>query len=133
MLSLLPHAVPPLAVLLADMGNPSASAVALALGVTARTVQRWQSADEAPRVALLALFWLTRWGQSAVNCQAVNDARMLAQRADVLHGQNVALRVELARLLRLGRFDCANDVTTLAGPHLAAVVDQPAVGNTSTR
>jgi hypothetical protein len=30
---------------------------------------------------LLALFWLTRWGRSAVNTQAVNDAVMAVQLA----------------------------------------------------
>ncbi len=114
MLSLLPRAVPALSVLLADIGQPTTHQLAQALGVTSRTVQRWQAADEAPRVALLALFWLTRWGQSQVDCQAVNDARLQFSRALILERQNVALRVELARLLRLGRFDSANDPSQLA-------------------
>jgi hypothetical protein len=118
MLTQLPRVVPALAVLLDDLGNPSPAAVARALDVSTRTVQRWMATDEAPRAALLALFYVTRWGQSAVHCQAHNDAVMAHQVADLAQRQNVALRVELARVLRLARFDCANDVSELAAEYL---------------
>lgn len=109
MLVLLPKAVPSLALLLADLGQPSAAAVAVALDVTPRTVERWIIADTAPRTALLALFWLTRWGQSQVDCRAVNDARLQAQIAASLQVENARLCVELARLCALGDFGCSND------------------------
>jgi hypothetical protein len=120
MLSHLPRAVPALSTLLDDLGNPSPVAIGRALDVSARTVQRWQALDEAPRAAALALFYVTRWGHSAVHCQAHNDAVMAQQLAALSERQNVALRVELARVLRLAQFDCANDVSQLAEIYLRA-------------
>ncbi|MDC6168335.1 hypothetical protein [Paucibacter sp. XJ19-41] len=57
-----------------DLGRPPATRIARVLGVGASTVHRWNSAGHAPRAAQLALFWLTRWGRSAVHTQATNDA-----------------------------------------------------------
>jgi hypothetical protein len=123
MLALMPRQVPSLATILADLGNPSPVEIARALGVTPRTVERWLHDADAPRPALLALFWLTRWGQSEVDCRAINDAQHQAQRAAVLESEVCRLRAEVSRLVRLGRFDCANDVshTAPAAPVLQLV------------
>ncbi len=109
MLTLLPRQVPPLALMLADIGNPSAAQLGRAFGVTPRTAASWCRLDRAPLPVLLALFWLTRWGRSQVDCQAVNAARLQAGLADALAAENRALRAQLARLVNLGHFGCAND------------------------
>jgi hypothetical protein len=44
---------------------------------------------------------------------------MAHQVADLAQRQNVALRVELARIVRLARFDCANDVSEIAAQYLS--------------
>ena len=66
MLAHAPRVLPPLAVVLADIGNPTAAAIAAVLDLDERTVRRWIAADKMPRPAHLALFWLTRWGRSIV-------------------------------------------------------------------
>lgn len=108
MLSLIPAYVPALPLLLSDLGNPEPAAVAQALGLTARTVTRWGVAGDAPLAARLALFWVTRWGQSAVDAAAVNDARMYAGLALCLRGERDALRARVAHLELLSDFGCAN-------------------------
>ena len=105
---LLPTYVPPLSLMLADMGNPPPAAVAAALGVSRRTVARWQAADHAPRAALLALFWFTSWGSSAVAAEAHNRAMLYAGLAGALKSEVVELRHELGRVLALADTGAAN-------------------------
>ena len=69
MLNRLPRQMPPLDVMLADIGNPTTREVARALDVTERTVRRWLSHGTAPRPVMLALFWVTSWGLSATDCE----------------------------------------------------------------
>ena len=109
MLILIPKHVPPLSMMLADMANPKPREVARALGVTERTVQRWLRADRAPRAVLLALFWLTRWGQSAVDCHAHNSATLSAAVAASLTREVENLNAKVGRLARIGDFGAAND------------------------
>lgn len=112
MLSRTPRYIPPFNTLLEDLGRPSPAELAKALGVTPRTVFRWLAAPEAvPRPVLLALFWLTRWGLSEVDAEAVNSARMHAAMADALRDDLERLRRELARVVAAGDFGCANDIT----------------------
>lgn len=70
----MPRAIPVWATILDDLGRPPADRIAKALGVGRTTVFRWTADDSAPRVACLALFWLTRWGRSQINAQATRDA-----------------------------------------------------------
>jgi predicted DNA-binding transcriptional regulator AlpA len=108
-LAKLPRQLPPLSALLRDLGNPRPAAVARALGVSERTAWRWLADDEAPRSALLALYWLTSWGASEVVSdarQAIGIARGLA---DALQRENAALRAEIGRLGAIGDFGSAND------------------------
>lgn len=124
MLCLMPRQVPDLATMLQDIGNPPPRALARALHVTDRTARRWVATNEPPFVVLASVFWLTRWGQSQAHTRAHNDAVLQAQIARSLADENRRLRHELARVVRLGRFDCANDVSTLgqdAGAHLRAL------------
>ena len=72
MLNRLPTQLPPLWMLVDDIGRPSPRQLAKSLDVTERTVERWLKTDKAPRPVMFALFWLTRWGQHAVHCEAHN-------------------------------------------------------------
>ncbi len=111
MLSLLPSpaGLPPLSLILADLGQPTPQAIATALGVSVAAARRWVRDDCAPRTVLLSLFWLTRWGRSDVHCRAENDARMQAGLARCLAEQVKAHEDRLGRLLRIADFGCAND------------------------
>ena len=77
----MPRDLPLWELLITDLGRPPAARLARALGVGVSSVYRWNAAGKAPRAACLALFWLTRWGRSQVNADAVNDALMAAQLA----------------------------------------------------
>lgn len=117
MLYLLPHHVPPLALILDDIGNPTARELAHSLGVTERTAYRWKAdPDRAPRLLLLALFWLTRWGQSAVDCQAQNTATMYAEQARATKRELELTRADLARVMALAQTGAANDATQRVRP-----------------
>lgn len=109
MLNRLPRSVPCLFDLLSDLGNPSNAAVGLALGVTARTVTRWREEGAAPKAESLALFWLTRWGRSAVDAQAVNEARDAWGMVACLKRENEALRASLAAAEALRGDGAANE------------------------
>lgn len=113
-----PKHLPPIGVMLADlMGSKKPEAVGKHLGVSASTVRRWLASDEAPRAASLALFWETRWGQSIVDCDAVNQARMQEGLNRALKNENASLRARIARLEALGQgFGAAND-PLLVSPH----------------
>lgn len=99
--------VPPFSFLLDDLPATPAQ-VARHLGVSLRTLARWRAADQAPRAVMLALFFESRWGASAVNAHAVNDARIAYGLAGSLERENATLRARIARLDRLGGFGSAN-------------------------
>ena len=48
-------------------------------------------------MACLALFWLTRWGRSEVDCRATNDAMTAVALARSLNEERAALRSQLAQ------------------------------------
>lgn len=101
MLNRLPKATPCLSDMLADIGNPTPRALARALDVNPATVRRWISAGTAPQPALLALFWLTRWGRSSVDAEAHNAATMHAAHARELARELTLSRAQVARLRTL--------------------------------
>lgn len=109
MLTQLPKTLPPLSILIADLGHPRPAAIAKALDVSEPTVRRWLRCDSAPRSVLLSLFWLTRWGRSQVDCQAVNDARVHVGLSRALAAENSNLRRRMAKVARLADFGSAND------------------------
>jgi hypothetical protein len=109
MLNRLPRQMPPMSWMLDDIGNPKPRDLARALGVSERTVKGWIARDEAPTPALLALFWLTRWGQQAVDAEAHNAACMHATMVALLRGELAELNVRLQRLGRIADFGSAND------------------------
>lgn len=120
MLCLIPRSIPSLTLMLDDIGCSSdrnVKELAQALGVCERTVRYWRSKGNAPRPVLLSIFWLTRWGQSAVNCKAHNDARMYAGYVGSLKSEVSDLRAQLAKLAGLGDFGSANDPSPgVSGP-----------------
>lgn len=96
-----PSTLPIWHTILGDLGNPHPRQVAKVLGVGVRTVYRWNRTGVAPKSAVLALFWLTRWGHSQVHTQATNDAIVAAQLAASLQREIKSLRVELSQVLAL--------------------------------
>ena len=103
-----PKALPIWQTILDDLGNPHPARVARVLGVGTRTVYRWNRDGHAPRAACLALFWLTRWGRSEIDCAAVNDAAMAIGLASSLEREVARLTTELAHVLALDASGAAN-------------------------
>jgi hypothetical protein len=96
-----PRALPTWQLMLEDLGQPPAKRVGRVLGVSERSVYRWSADGCAPRLPSLALFWLTRWGRSAVDAQATNDARVAVGFCQSLNEQNIWFRSELFRVRQL--------------------------------
>lgn len=107
---------PTLDLLLDDLLTRDLAAIAAHLGVTVRTLERWKASNEAPRTALLALFYESRWGYSLLETTAHNGhmyeraARQSAER------ENAMLRVRIARLEAVGLFGSANEPLLQASP-----------------
>ena len=99
-----------------DLGRPPVRRVARVLALSERSVYRFNQAGEAPRVASLALFWLTSWGRAAVHAQAVNDAIRACGYVDALKHDVARLEARVAHLLSLGNSGAANDAL-LGGPY----------------
>lgn len=95
MLYLIPPCLPPLAVMLDDLGNPHPATLANHLGVDERTARRWQKAGDAPRPVLIALYWLTRWGRSALDAELTNRAATLAHLSECQSRELSLLRIAL--------------------------------------
>ena len=92
-----PKSLPVWEQILDDLGRPPAPRIARTLGVGVSTVYRWGQ-DGAPKVACLALFWLTRWGRSSVDARATNDAIAAAGLARCLAEEQTHLRSQVAEL-----------------------------------
>lgn len=103
-----PRQLPPLNVLLGDLGHPAPHVVARALGVSVRTVYGWQARDLAPRPAMLALFWESRFGRSAIAAESVNGERWARGLVLGLERERDALAARVAYLERVGDFGSAN-------------------------
>jgi hypothetical protein len=96
-----PRNLPLWHLILGDLGNPPPQRIAKVLGVGVRTVYRWNRLGVAPRSACLALFWLTRWGRSQVNCDAVNDCTLAVQYSTALRTELASTRAQLAAVMAL--------------------------------
>lgn len=94
-----------------DLGNPHARDLGEALGVHPHTVERWRRHDRAPRPVMLALFWLTSWGQSELDCDLHNRATHAGAHLAAAVSEAERLRRELARVLAAGDFGSANRPT----------------------
>lgn len=58
-----PRTLPIWPVLLDDLCQPPPEGVAHALGLSLRSIQRYNATGHAPRAVCLAVFWLTSWGR----------------------------------------------------------------------
>lgn len=112
MLNRLPRHTPDLHQILAEIGRPSAADVAQALGVSRRTVERWKR-NGAPRIALLALWWLSQEGHSTWDAEMHN-------RTNLALGTAEALRAEVARLRQAQGLDGAGTAWRVGRPGRAA-------------
>jgi hypothetical protein len=102
---------PPLSMLLDDLFERNPVKLARHLGVTTSTFKRWQRQDSAPRAALLALFYESRWGYSLLYTTAFNAETVARDLARSLGRENAALRLRIERLEALGDFGAANAPT----------------------
>lgn len=114
MLTKQPRVTPAYGDMLADLGNPSPKQVATALGVSEFTARKWQRTNDAPRAALLALFWITSWGQQWAEVDTFNDAQAQRGLAQALRRQIGDLEKQIERLARIADFGCANDPAPIA-------------------
>ncbi|MCZ8093198.1 MAG: hypothetical protein O9331_06895 [Acidovorax sp.] len=57
------------------------------LGVTERSINRWLTTGRAPRAAVLALYWESKWGRSQIFTDQVNEIRLLYQQVCILQEQ----------------------------------------------
>lgn len=92
-----------------DLCQPPPARVARVLGISIRSVYRYNATGHAPKPVCLAIFWLTRWGRSAVNTQAVNDATLMAGYVSALRSQVEGLESKVSHLLTIGDFGAANE------------------------
>jgi hypothetical protein len=109
MLTKHPRVTPAYGDMLADLGNPSPQQVAKALGVSEFMARKWQRTNDAPRAVMLALFWVTSWGQQWANVDTFNDAQAQRQLAHAFRRRNLELESQITRLARIADFGCAND------------------------
>lgn len=105
----MPKKIPALRDMIADIGNPTPKELAKALKVTERTVWRWLSEDKAPHTAMLAIYWLTRWGVSEIDAAAHNAAVRSAGMARCLQDELDLIRARLQRVSQIGVFGSSND------------------------
>lgn len=108
-----PSHVPMWHTLLDDLCQPPPARVARVLGLSLRTVQRYNQTGNAPRVACLALFWLTSWGRNAVHTQAHNDAVLMAGYVASLRREIEHLEGQVDHLRQIGHFGSANEPGTV--------------------
>lgn len=112
-----PNSLPSLSILVDDLPD-SPAAICAELEISASTWKRYLRADWAPRPIMLSLFWETRWGRSAADCNAANDATVNAQHATMLREQNARLHRIIMRLeaeREHGRHLAANGPVFLLG------------------
>ena len=89
------------------------AAIARALDVSERTVELWLAKENAPRSVTLALYWITWWGRSDVDCRATNDAITTARVVRILETENRNLRAALETVVARREHGSANDPVTV--------------------
>ena len=89
--------LPPLRLLIGDLPATHRQ-IATHLDIAPRTLERYITADQAPRPVMLSLFWETRWGRSAADCEAANYGAMQAGHAHALARENAQLRKRINQL-----------------------------------
>lgn len=94
-------------ILVEEIGGPARAAELL--DVTEATVKRWmlgatnapKDCVKVPRAAVLALYWETKYGRSAMFADQVNEIRMLHLQIKILQGQYTRAKDIVAGLRRL--------------------------------
>lgn len=99
---------PPLSFLLDDILTRDSAVIARHLGVSVRTFERWKELDEAPRAALLALFYESRWGYSLMETTAHNGAMYARQELRFARATIKRLEGQIAHMESIGDFGAAN-------------------------
>ncbi len=69
--------LPPLRLMVANI-PATEKQMARHLGIAPGTLRRHIKNDEAPRPVMLAMFWETRWGRSASDCEAAQFGQVHA-------------------------------------------------------
>lgn len=92
-----PAGIPPLKTLLDDI-PATRPEVARYLGISLATLARYERQEGAPRAIMLALFWETRWGRSAADCEAANWATLQQSRVHGMERYTERLRGRIAAL-----------------------------------
>ena len=105
----IPRSLPTWAQMLESLNHPTPARVAKWLGVSERTVWNYNARGQAPRAAMLALFWLTPWGDSALDCDRENLVRVLQSLTNAQGHQLSGLRTRIAYLEAIGGFGSANE------------------------
>lgn len=72
--------------------------IARHLGLATSTIERYRAAGQAPRPVMLAMFWETRWGRSAADCEAANWGAVYYRKALGLERENKVLKRQIAQL-----------------------------------
>ncbi|MDR7095525.1 hypothetical protein [Hydrogenophaga laconesensis] len=106
-----PGQLPPLSLLLDDIPTRCAKTISRHLGISTRTLKRYQVEDQAPRFILLALFFETRWGRSIMDSELEHRHRLHMGYIDALKRENAHLQARMARLADLldrGDYGAAN-------------------------
>lgn len=106
--------LPPFSCLLDDQPTNNKAAIAKHPGVTTTTLKRWSAQESAPKVAMLALYYESRWGQSQLFTELFNGEQFARREVDGLKRENAMLRTRIARLEALGGFGAANEPLLMA-------------------
>lgn len=125
MLQKLPKGTPCIQTILDDIGRPKNRDLAKALGVSERTVYRWLNSGQPPRIASLALWWLTRWGQQEIDAGLVDTNTLFRQYVHVLIEENERLKAEIKRVSGIAVFGSANDPSQLTRSKLQEQPGRP--------
>ena len=93
--------------LIEDVGGPQTAA--RLCGVHYTTVYRWlRMATPLPKTAYRTLYHASKWGRGEREVWSVNMSRITGQLIETLRADLRARDAEIARLLTLADFGCAN-------------------------
>jgi hypothetical protein len=115
-----PRQLPPFSYLVDEIpGAHRADALAAHLGVSVRTVRAWRAKDAAPRAAMLALFWDSKWGLGTLDAALHNEAQTWLTLAKGYEREIGTLKARIAYLEALNASGAANSPLWQMEPHRA--------------
>lgn len=82
-----PSTLPSYQLMMDDLNRPLPRQVASFLRVPVEVARAYEDGAAVPHACQLALFWLTKWGQSLVDANATNDIRMAVAYIRVLESR----------------------------------------------